>query len=194
MSAERSEIYLDALRREFPRLRLVDKRGDAFSRVVDRALRLVTLGGQSTYLTKYVTTMGQTIYLPEGWGARDDDDRYCVLRHEAVHLRQFRRYGRLGTALIYLFPIVPVGLAWGRARLEWEAYAETLRATAEVRGVEALDALELRAHVLAQFTGPAYAWMWPFPAMVSRWYDRAVADLKLAELSIVVVEPRSESV
>jgi len=133
-AAARSELYLEALRREFPGLRLVDKRGDAFSRVIDRALRLVTLGGQSTYLTRYVTTMGQTIYLPEGWQARDDLDRYCVLRHEAVHLRQSRRYGRVGMALLYLVPIVPLGLAWGRARLEWEAYSETLRATAEVRG------------------------------------------------------------
>lgn len=191
---ERSEVYLDALRREFPRLRLVDKRGDALSRVIDRALRVLTLGGQSAYLTRYVTTMGQTIYLPEGWYARDDLDRYCVLRHEAVHLRQSRRYGRLGIALIYLLPIVPLGLAWGRARLEWEAYSETLRATAEVRGVAALDAPELRAHIVSQFTGPAYGWMWPFPRVVSGWYDAVVAELRSTELSTVGVEPRRESV
>ena len=177
-SAGRSEQYLDALRREFPRLRLVDKRGDALSLVVDRALRLVTLGGQSAYLTRYVTTMGQTIYLPEGWAARDDAERYCVLRHEAVHLRQSRRYGRLGMALLYLVPLAPLGLAWGRARLEWEAYAETLRATAEVRGLAALDAPALRAHIVAQFTGPAYGWMWPFPRVVSGWFDEVVAELR----------------
>ena len=176
--AERSAIYLDALRREFPRLRLIDKRDDGFSRLVDGALRVVTFGGQSAYLTRYVTTMGQTIYLPAGWAERDDLARYCVLRHEAVHLRQFRRFGRVGMALLYLLPLWPLGLAWGRARLEWEAYAETLRATAEVYGVAAADAPELRAHIVLQFTGPAYGWMWPFPRVVSRWYDAVLAELR----------------
>ncbi len=189
----RSEPYLEALRQEFPGLRLVQKRGDAFSRVVDGALRVVTLGGQSAYLTRYVTVMGQTIYVPGGWAARDDLERYCVLRHEAVHLRQARRYGRVGMALLYLLPIAPLGLAWGRARLEWEAYAETLRATAEVRGIAALDAPELRAHIVAQFTGPAYGWMWPFPRMVSRWFDAVVAELRTAEFSATEVETRRES-
>ena len=101
-----------------------------------------------------------------------------MLRHEAVHLRQFRRYGRVGMALLYLGPILPLGLAWGRARLEWEAYAETLRATAEVYGLEAAASPALRARLIAQFTGPAYGWMWPFPSTVSRWVDDALAALQ----------------
>ena len=35
---------------------------DLLNMTVDRALRIVTLGGQSAYLTRYVTTMGQTIW------------------------------------------------------------------------------------------------------------------------------------
>jgi hypothetical protein len=191
---ERSAIYLDALRREFPRLRLVPKRGDRFSHVVDLALRVLTLGGQSAYLTGYVTTMGQTIYLPVGWDARSDLQRYCVLRHEAVHLRQFRRYGRVGMALVYIVPWLPIGLAWGRARLEWEAYAETLRATAEVYGGGVLDEPALRAHIVLQFTGPAYGWMWPFPRAVNGWYDAVVAELREGKLSPAAVERRAKSV
>ena len=40
-------------------------------------------------------------------------------------------------AFVYLVPFFPLFLAWGRARLEWEAYVETIRATAEVRGLDA---------------------------------------------------------
>jgi hypothetical protein len=180
-TTDRCGPYLDELRREFNGLRVVQKHDDALSRAIDAALRLVTFGGQSAYLTEYVTTLGQTLYVPTDWDARDDAARYCVLRHEAVHLRQFRRYGRVGMALLYLGPILPLGLAWGRARLEWEAYAETLRATAEVYGLEAAASPALRARLIAQFTGPAYGWMWPFPGTVSRWVDDALAALQGAE-------------
>jgi hypothetical protein len=171
------ERYLEELRAEFPGLRTVDKDEDAFSRLIDRALRLLTLGGQSAYLTRYVTTMGRTLYFPTGWRARSPESRYVTLRHEAVHLRQFRRFGRVGTALIYLLPIAPLGLAWGRARLEWEAYRETLRATAELHGMDAARDPALHAHIRTQFVGPAYGWMWPFPKIVQGWIDRAIEEI-----------------
>ncbi len=175
------ERYLDALREEFPRLRVVDKARDPFSRLIDRALRLITLGGQDAFMTRYVTTIGRTIYLPSGWTERSPASRYVTLRHEAVHLRQFARYGLVIIALVYLLPIVPLGLAWGRARLEWEAYAETLRATREVHGMEAARDPKLHAYIVRQFTGPAYGWMWPFPVTVQLWIDRALAELALED-------------
>jgi hypothetical protein len=168
--------YLDELREEFG-IRIVPKAGDRFSRWIDRALKAITFGGQRSYMDRYFTTIGRTFYLPSGWAARDPRARYVTLRHEAVHLRQFRRYGRLGMSLLYLLPILPLGLAYGRARLEWEAYAETFRATAEVYGGEAAKAPRLRAHVRRQFTGPAYGWMWPFPRTIDRWIDEVLAEI-----------------
>lgn len=170
------DAYLDELREEFG-IRVVEKVDDGFSKLIDRLLRIVTFGGQRSYMDRYFTTIGRTFYLPSGWHERDPRARYVTLRHEAVHLRQFRRYGRLGMSLLYLLPILPLGLAYGRARLEWEAYAETFRATAEVYGVEAACATTLRAHVRRQFTSPAYGWMWPFPRMVDRWIDALLAEI-----------------
>lgn len=175
----RADEYVAELRREFPRLRLVYKAEDRFSRLVDGALRLVTLGGQSAYMTRYVTTIGRTIYLPSDWDARPDADRYVTLRHEAVHMRQFRRYGLVGMSLLYLLPILPMGLALGRARLEWEAYAETLRAVAEAKGLSAAEEPGLHAHIVRQFTGAAYGWMWPFPGAVRRWIRRSLQEIRL---------------
>lgn len=177
MSEHDPKAYLEELREEFPRLRIIDKNGDAFSLAIDRFLRVITFGGQSRYCAGYVTTIGQTIYLPDGWSKRCATDRYITLRHEAVHLRQFRRLSLVGMSLLYILPILPLGLAYGRARLEWEAYEETLRATAEVHGIERARDPALRARIITQFVGPAYGWMWPFRSAIESWIDGSLARI-----------------
>jgi hypothetical protein len=92
-------------------------------------------------------------------------------------LRQRRRYGDFVMTFLYVFPFFPLGLAYGRARIEWEAYKETIRATARYRGLTAARSEDLRRHILRQFTSGAYGWMWPFPRTLARWYDAALAEL-----------------
>ena len=174
----RTDAYLAELREEFPRLRVVDKPTHPWSRRIDRVLRALTFGGQAAYVSTYTTVLGSTIYLPASWGERSDEARYITLRHEAVHLRQFRRFGVVGMTLIYGLPLFPVGLALGRAAIEWEAYRETLAAYADVYGLHAARDPALHAHIRLQFTGPAYVFMWPFPRMVQRAIDREVAALE----------------
>jgi hypothetical protein len=67
-------------------------------------------------------------------------------------------------------------LAYGRARIEWEAYEETIRATAEVAGLDA--ARRLRDEIKRRYVGPDYGWMWPFPATIDRWFDEALARVE----------------
>lgn len=162
---------------EFPGFRLVAKRESAFSVAIDRALRLVTFGAQRSYLTHYHTVIGKTLYTPDSWAAAAELDRMVVLRHERIHLRQRRRYGLPLMAFLYFVPFFPLGLAYGRARLEWEAYEETLRATAELCGLERAQSPALRAGIVKRFTGGDYGWMWPFKRQVERWYDRVLAEL-----------------
>jgi hypothetical protein len=173
-----TEALLADILVEFPRFRLVPKSGDRLSRVIDRCLRVVTFGLQDRYLREYHTVIGQTLYLAPSWYEMDDRSRYILLCHERVHLRQRCRYGTIGMALLYLLPVFPLGLALGRARMEWDAYKETLRATAELYGLAALEGPALRAKIVERFTGPDYGWMWPFPRTVARWYDCAVEDLR----------------
>ena len=78
-------------------------------------------------------------------------------------------------AFVYLVPILPLGLAWGRARIEWEAYKETIRATAEVYGRAAAE--RLRPEIVRRFTSADYGWMWPFPGAVGRWFEGALAEI-----------------
>lgn len=162
---------------EFPGFRLVSKRESRLSTAIDRVLRLVTLGAQQRYLTHYHTVIGNTLYTPDSWASTPEVDRVIVLRHERIHLRQRRRYGLPLMAFLYLVPFLPLGLAYGRARLEWEAYEETLRATAELRGVTAAQSPMLRDVIVRRFTSGDYGWMWPFRQQVERWYDRALERL-----------------
>ena len=175
---ELSERFVSDLLAEFPSFRIKPKRGDRLSRAIDLALRIVTLGGQRHYLTRYHTVIGDTLYVPETWGELSDLERVILLRHERVHLRQRRRYGGALMTFLYLVPFLPLGLAYGRARIEWEAYTETLRATAELCGPEAVRSPELREHIVQRFMGPDYGWMWPFRSVVEGWYDRVVTELQ----------------
>lgn len=174
---ELTQRFIDTIRAEFPGFRIVPKRGHWPSRVIDLALKTLTFGGQRSYLTRYHTVIGNTLYVPPTWDLMGDVERVILLRHERVHLRQRRRYGAFLMTALYLIPFFPLGLAYGRARIEWEAYEETLRATAELLGLEAARSEALRSQIVARFTGPDYGWMWPFERSVQGWYERALANL-----------------
>lgn len=164
------------LQREFPRFRVIAKRDSRLQRAIHRALVILTFGGMRGYLDDYVTTIGARVYVCSDWESRADGDRWATMRHEAVHLRQFRRWTVPGMALLYLLVPLPAGLAYFRMRFERAAYEETIRCNAELYGVGYVRG-ELREHVLAQFTGPSYGWMWPFRRSLERWYDAQVAAL-----------------
>ena len=155
-------------------VRIVRKAGAWHQRAIHHLLRVVTLGGQSQYLDRYVTTLWHTVYVPDDWEARPIEERWATLRHELVHVRQFERWG-VAMAVAYLLLPLPLGLAWFRMRFEREAYEETLRAWHELGGRAACE--RLRAHVIGQFTSGAYGWMWPFRRSLERWFDAQVDAL-----------------
>lgn len=168
-----AELLTDFASRPSP-VRVVPKRGRWHQHLADRLLKIITFGGQNRYITEYVTTLGDTIYVPDDWHETPALDRYEVLRHEAIHVAQFKRWGWVGMVILYGLVPLPMGLAYGRARLEWEAYEETLRAVWEVEGEQAARDPRLADSIVARFTGPDYAWMWPFERSVRRWIADAL--------------------
>lgn len=147
-------------------------------RAIAVALFVVTFGGQNRYLSEYTSALGHTIYMPDEFDDWTPAVAIVKLRHEAVHVAQFERYGWIGMILLYGILPLPIGLAWFRARLEWEAYQETFWATAEFEGIDAARSPALRAKIVRRFTGPDYGWMWPFPRMVERWIDETLAEIE----------------
>lgn len=109
-------------------------------------------------------TLGRRVFLrPELRGTRYGHD---VLRHEAVHVRDQRRWHVLWW-LSYLL-LLPAGPGL-RAVWEWRAYRVTLRAEHERLG-RVTEAT--RAYVARMLSGPAYLWMLPAPRFARRLVDR----------------------
>ena len=106
------------------------------------------------------------------------DSAWQVLRHDCVHVEQFERYGVVMMTLVYCLLPLPAFLACGRAWLKWEAYRESLRAVVEIHGIEAAKTTALQDAIVARFTGPDYAYMWPFPRAVRSWIRAAIADFE----------------
>ena len=161
---------------EFPKFRIRKKRDSKLQKAIHVALAILTLGGQRVYLTHYHTVLWGTLWVPDAWDEMSDDDKYILLRHERIHLRQRVRMGDVKMTFLYLFWFFPLGLAYGRARIEWEAYVETIRATHEVYGLQKAEAL--RDHLTERFVGPDYGWMWPFPSTIRRWFDDVIRELR----------------
>jgi hypothetical protein len=161
--------YEAALARELPRFAVRYKDESRLQRLIGALVRPFN----ATYLTQYTTVMFGRVYFPSRvWRARRGPAAiYATLRHEAVHLRDARRFPLI-FQLTYLFAL-PAGLTL-RAVWEWRAYLETLRVSAEVSG-EIPDAL--LAQVERAFTGPDYLFMCPFPGFVRRRLERARREL-----------------
>ena len=182
-AVNRYDALVEALAAELPGFRIVRKDRSPLHRLIHVALCALTLGQMTAYLSSYQTTIGRTVYVTADWDSWDPDRRYVTLRHEAVHLRQFRSFSVPGMAVLYLLLPLPIGLAWFRAHFEKQAYAESIRAAAEVWGpahASHPSGDKFRRHVIAQFTSASYGWMWPFRASIERWYDEVLASLPTA--------------
>lgn len=174
---DRYQALVASLCEEIPGFRIVRKDQTRLHKAIHYALIAATFGYMRSYLDSFQTTIRKTVYVTADWDRLDPDVRYVTLRHEAVHLRQFRRFSLPIMALLYVFLPLPIGLAYFRAYFEKQAYAETIAAAAEVWGIETARSEGHRNYVIGQFIGPSYGWMWPFRRGLERWYDRILATL-----------------
>ena len=176
-SEDRYTELVAALQREFPGMRIVRKDQSLMHRAIHKFLVVVTFGQMRNYLDSFQTTIGKSIYVTSDWEDLSADYRYCTLRHEAVHLRQFRKWTLPGMGLCYVLLPLPMGLAWFRAYFEREAYAESVRAAYELHGRAHVESARFRNSIVEQFLSASYGWMWPFRASIERWYDRVLQGL-----------------
>lgn len=154
---------------EFPDFKVVPKSESSLMKAVNALLLVVSFGQIKQFMTSFTTTIGTTVYVTENWKVSTDQSKAILLRHERVHMRQARRLTRPLFSFLYLFVFLPGFLAYFRARFEKEAYEETVRATFEYYGRQAVFAKDFRERIAKNFTGPAYLYMWPFPKTVDKW-------------------------
>lgn len=135
------------IRDQFPRLRLVAKERSLLMRAVARLMPW-----NRAFLSAYTMTIGYRVFMPAAV-RRDPREGVAILRHERVHLEQFRRHP-VWFPVSYLL-VLPAGITM-RARWELEAYVETMRAELDETGTIADASLDRMAR---QFTGPDYLFM-----------------------------------
>lgn len=163
MSEEALAEYVRQLAAELPGFALAFKDESRLQRALGAVLRPFN----PTYLTEYTTVMFGRVYLPSraALAEMSRESLYALLRHEAVHLRDARRFP--GFFQVSYLLLMPAGVTF-RAVWEWRAYAETLRTEQALWG-EIPDALLDR--IADRFAGPDYFFMLPARGAVRRRLD-----------------------
>ena len=159
---------------EFPAFELREKSESRFMKFLDILLRIITFNRMKRFMDGFVTTVGETVYVPVDWEERDYTSRAVTMRHEAVHIRQKQKWGAVWFTVKYLIWPLPTLFAWGRYSIEREAYAESLRAWSDFGRLDIIKSSEYRAHTVGHFMGASYFWAWPWRKSVENWYDTTV--------------------
>ena len=171
------KIILDKIAAEFPEFKIIAKDTSSLMKTIDVMLKIITFGQMNSFMLDFTTTLGTKIYTPSTWVDMPVEAKITILRHELIHMRQARRYGRFLFSFLYLIFPLPVVFAYYRAKFEKEAYEESLRAIHEYRGPKAFTS-GLKSRVLSHFTTAQYFWMWPWKKGLSVWYDSVVDRIK----------------
>ncbi len=122
---------------------IVPKRRSGLQRAIAIALLVVTAATSALYLTRYHTVLfGQASTSPTRGTPWATTTGTSCSATSACTCASAAAWATSRWPIVYLVPIFPLFLAWGRARIEWEAYVETIRATAELRGLAAARRLK----------------------------------------------------
>jgi hypothetical protein len=167
--SEYSRVFAETLK-EFPKFVVVRKSQSKFMKFLAWLLFF-----NKTFMTGYHTTIGNTLYVTDKFEGGHGYTKAALLRHERVHLRQQKRYTFLLYCVLYLL-VLPVVFTF-RAKLEKEAYAESIKAWFEYFGEETFT-IRRKDKLIKQFTSGAYGWMCPFPGKMERWYDETLEKVK----------------
>lgn len=120
-----------------------------------------------TFMTNFTTTIGRTIYCPNG------QIMESVLAHELVHVADFKKYHVWFVFSYLLFPPMFITM---RAFWEKRAYKETIRCF--LKDYPNGDMSFFKDFLVSQFTGSNYLWMDVRKKSVEKWFDATVKELK----------------
>lgn len=138
--------------------------------------------GKIDFMNSFFTTFANRIGVSPSWDEMTVEEKYVMLLHETEHMRQYTVAGFgsiwLGFVLSgigYLLLPFPVGLAYVRAYMEMQGYAQTIRGTVQMYGKATAEAQ--KDFIVRQFTSWNYLFMWPFPDYMNRWYENTLARI-----------------
>ena len=168
-------VLQNEISREFPSFRVRKKSESTLMRLIAWVLLVLTFGKNKDFMTRFITTIGTTVYVPDDRDARSPVGQCLILRHERVHMRQAAKYGSLLFSFLYLFWPIPIYRAVYRRKFEQEAYEESLRAMLEYG--EDPSNFVVRMRMVMHFTTSEYFWMWTNEKDIEEWFDRTVTKV-----------------
>jgi hypothetical protein len=144
------------------------------------------------FMTKYITTIGNTIYFPsEEFVITKEQTSINILAHELVHVQQAKHYSKIIFSILYLFPqclvvlsllapislwflffllfLLPFPAPW-RTKFELEGYTMSLFVLNLNLQLRNVDSEKINEFLLEEaknidtkyFRESAYLFMWPF--------------------------------
>ena len=176
-----AQKYLDLLvdiKKEFPEFAVINKRYSKFSQMLGR----LTFWNKE-FNSRYTTTIGPKIYVNYSWDERTPKERYSVMIHERIHMRQTQKYGLLAFFLVFGLVPAPLKLAYYRMKWEMEAYRIGIYLTYKKGGRKAVLSEKYRNYLLDQFCGPFYLWMWYSERYIMKWLLKIVRQIESGELT-----------
>jgi len=176
---------LTEIRVLYPNIRIAAKRDVWWSYIIHAVVCLLTLFRNRKYLSDYTSTFKNTILLSD---KLDDYLRskrynhhisaYFVLKHEAVHLKQFQKLGTIGVFSRYVWP--PFIKTRRASDIELPAYSESL--ISRIKYLGKAPSSIYREWWISNFTGPSYGWMYTNRKTVEMWYEVSLrAGLEMIE-------------
>jgi len=166
---------------EFPKFRVVKKSESFLMKAINAFLLVITFWQMKAFMTRFITTVGTTVYVPDDWNEQTEIDRMIVLRHERVHMRQKQKYGMFLFSLLYLFIPLPGAFAYYRRKFEQEAYEESMWALVDLtpNGLDILATESYREQMVHHFTSSEYFWTWLGREELEDWYDETHKKIAL---------------
>ncbi|MCF6205302.1 MAG: hypothetical protein L3J47_00210 [Sulfurovum sp.] len=177
---------------EIQGFKVVLHKNSAFMLAIHFVLKVLSLG--KVVPARYTTTIGKTMYVPNNWPILGDQAKYAILRHEVVHLRQFRQWPfrfldyrglRLVNALLFgVAYLLALPTLWTlRAKFEREAYTQTMLVVFEDRGEFTTRKRQALARNMGiHFGGPGYLYMWN-RARAKEWANKVMDDIESGKIT-----------
>ena len=94
----KTQLLIQLIQKEFPDFKVVCKNESKFMLLLSKVLFF-----NKKFMSHYVTTVGNTIYVPDSSFFDDDDSSFSTIAHEYVHMCDHKKYGFLFN-FGYLFP------------------------------------------------------------------------------------------
>jgi hypothetical protein len=94
---------------------------DLVSKKDSRLMRLIGFF-YPAFMTSMWTTIGNKIYYPTSVKSPLSARHFSIIKHEVVHVKQFKKYGIPFFLFLYLFCPLPLFFSYFRWKFEREAY------------------------------------------------------------------------